>query len=109
MYFQRFPCVSWASLGTVAGNNQLNVTLTAGTTYTLTLEHKNYPTKLQIAHWSGNPITLTYSDCSGTDHTETFNAWNQWYERDIGLMNASDDCTITVTSLNGGDVSFHRW
>lgn len=103
--------VSWASLGTVAGNDQakqLNVTLTAGTTYTLTLEHRNYATKLRIAHWSGNPITLTYSDCSGTDHTETFNAWNQWYERDIGL-NASDNCTITVTSLNGGDVSFHHW
>lgn len=99
------------SLGSVQGVDgaaSVDATLTAGTNYTLTLEHRWYNSKLRIGHWSGDPITLTYTNCNGTSTTETFNVWDQWYERDIGL-NDHDDCTITISSSTGGSVSFNHW
>ena len=99
------------NLGTVAGVDNatsISASLVVGTTYTLTLNHKSYATKLRIEHKTGDPITLTYTNCSGGSTTETFNVQNDWYERDIG-MNSSDNCTITITTSNGGSVNFNHW
>lgn len=98
-------------LGTVAGVDNatsISASLVVGTTYTLTLNHKSYATKLRIEHKTGDPISLTYTNCSGVATTETFNVQNDWYERDIG-MNSSDNCTITITTSNGGSVNFNHW
>lgn len=99
------------NLGTVAGVDNatsISASLVVGTTYTLTLNHRSYATKLRIEHKTGDPISLTYTNCSGGSTTETFDAYDDWYERDIG-MNSSDNCTITITTSNGGSVNFNHW
>ena len=93
-----------SNLGTVTGSN-VSGSLSQNQCYSVSLARGG---SLRIGNWSGSPVIIQFTDCSGTvQNAVTVPAINDWTV--YSAVSASSVCTIYLKSSGGGSVQFNQW